>query len=177
MKAVMLSIRPEWCEKILSGQKTVEIRKTRPKLETPFKCYIYMTRGCASYPVTLSGVPYICHDCGGQHVIAEFTCDTIITDKTFGHDAMLNAAACMEEAEAAEYSSGKVLYGWHISDLRVYEEPKKSREFKKPCDENGCANCKNKIGTSIYGLPMCNQKNLAINVPPQSWCYVEEVEG
>lgn len=39
-KAVLLSIRPEWCEKILSGEKTVEIRKTRPKLEPPFKCYI-----------------------------------------------------------------------------------------------------------------------------------------
>ena len=42
-KAVLLSIRPEWCEKILSGEKTVEIRKTRPKLEPPFKCYIYCT--------------------------------------------------------------------------------------------------------------------------------------
>ena len=42
-KAVLLSIRPEWCEKILGGEKTVEIRKTRPKLEPPFKCYIYCT--------------------------------------------------------------------------------------------------------------------------------------
>ena len=42
-KAVMLSIRPKWCEKIASGKKTIEVRKTRPKLETPFKCYIYCT--------------------------------------------------------------------------------------------------------------------------------------
>ena len=44
MKAVMISIRPEWCEKIARGKKTVEVRKTKPKLETPFKCYIYCTK-------------------------------------------------------------------------------------------------------------------------------------
>lgn len=35
-KSVLISIRPEWVEKILSGEKTLEVRKTRPKLETPF---------------------------------------------------------------------------------------------------------------------------------------------
>ena len=39
-KAVMISIRPKWCEKICSGEKTIEVRKTRPKLQPPFKCYI-----------------------------------------------------------------------------------------------------------------------------------------
>jgi hypothetical protein len=39
-KAVLISIRPEWCEKIINGQKTIEVRKTRPKMDTPFKCYI-----------------------------------------------------------------------------------------------------------------------------------------
>ena len=44
-KAVLISIRPKWCEKIASGEKTIEVRKTRPKLQTPFKCYIYCTQG------------------------------------------------------------------------------------------------------------------------------------
>lgn len=43
MKAVLLSIRPNWCKLIWSGMKTVEVRKSRPKLETPFKAYIYCT--------------------------------------------------------------------------------------------------------------------------------------
>ena len=43
MKAILLSIRPEWCDLIIRGQKTIEVRKTRPKLETPFKVYIYCT--------------------------------------------------------------------------------------------------------------------------------------
>lgn len=31
-KAVLISIRPEWVEKILAGEKTLEIRKNRPKV-------------------------------------------------------------------------------------------------------------------------------------------------
>ena len=43
-KAVLISIKPKWCELIASGKKTVEVRKTNPKLDTPFKCYIYCTK-------------------------------------------------------------------------------------------------------------------------------------
>lgn len=45
MKAVLISIQPKWCELIASGKKRIEVRKTRPKIETPFKCYIYCTKG------------------------------------------------------------------------------------------------------------------------------------
>lgn len=48
-KSVMLSVRPERCEKICCGEKTIEVRKTRPKLQTPFKCYIYCTVEMAGY--------------------------------------------------------------------------------------------------------------------------------
>ena len=51
MKAVLISIKPNWCKLIWSGMKTVEVRKTRPKLETPFKVYIYCTG---------AGVPFAC---------------------------------------------------------------------------------------------------------------------
>ena len=44
MKAVLISIKPKWCELIAQGKKTVEVRKTKPKLETPFKVYIYATK-------------------------------------------------------------------------------------------------------------------------------------
>lgn len=39
-KAVLLSIKPEWCYEIANGYKTMEIRKDCPNLDTPFKCYI-----------------------------------------------------------------------------------------------------------------------------------------
>lgn len=45
--AVLLSIRPEWCQKIFRGEKTMEIRKNFPKdfQGQPFKCFIYCTKG------------------------------------------------------------------------------------------------------------------------------------
>lgn len=45
--AVLLSIRPEWCQKIFRGEKTMEIRKSFPKdfQGQPFKCFIYCTKG------------------------------------------------------------------------------------------------------------------------------------
>ena len=45
MKSVLISIKPKWCELIANGEKTIEVRKTKPKLETPFKCYIYCAKG------------------------------------------------------------------------------------------------------------------------------------
>ena len=50
MKSVLISIKPKWCELIASGKKTVEVRKTRPKIETPFKVYIYETQGRTETP-------------------------------------------------------------------------------------------------------------------------------
>ena len=76
-KAVLISIRPEWVSKILTGEKTLEIRKTRPKLGTPFTCYIYCTKGNLSYPVE-NGM--VCHNSGGMVAIGEFVCDDIIED-------------------------------------------------------------------------------------------------
>lgn len=44
MNAVLISTKPRWCAKIANGEKPLEVRKTRPKIETPFKCYIYQTK-------------------------------------------------------------------------------------------------------------------------------------
>lgn len=41
MKSIMISIKPEWVAKILNGDKTIEIRKIKPKCELPCKVYIY----------------------------------------------------------------------------------------------------------------------------------------
>ncbi|MDO5845101.1 MAG: ASCH domain-containing protein [Methanocorpusculum sp.] len=71
-KAVMLSIRPKWCELIASGKKTIEVRKTRPKMDTPFKCYIYQTRGKWIYKLLERLGLY------QGKVIGEFVCDGIL---------------------------------------------------------------------------------------------------
>lgn len=73
MKAILLSIRPEWCDLIIRGQKTIEVRKTRPKLETPFKVYIY----CTGHDGWVMKSPKAGVQKMDSRVIGEFTCDKI----------------------------------------------------------------------------------------------------
>lgn len=47
----MISIKSQWVEKILNGEKTIEIRKTMPKCELPCKVYIYCTNGYMLYDI------------------------------------------------------------------------------------------------------------------------------
>jgi predicted transcriptional regulator len=182
VKAVMISIQPKWCELIVSGKKTVEVRKTRPKLETPFKCYIYMTKGFASYPVTINGYPYVCHNNGGMQVIGEFVCDQIYkidaySDSTFvnGYEAgffWTGDDSCLTYFEMDGYLKGKDGYGWHISDLVIYDNPKELGEFYtfKKC--NSC-NGGYKPSACVYDEDCIVPSQ--ITRPPQSWCYVKEM--
>ena len=119
-KAVLISIKPRWCDLIMDGKKTVEIRTSRPKINTPFKCYIYCT---------LSGPKEKWNDKRGK-VIGEFVCDNIIEDWTVGHNAALYMdAACLSVGEAAAYCTQFPMYGWHISDLKIYDTPKELDKF------------------------------------------------
>lgn len=191
-KAVMLSIRPKWCEKIASGEKTIEVRKTRPKLETPFKVYIYCTLGKhLAFMQSQTGANLIaCMDVtaaipvggaiGNGKVIGEFTCDRIdeYDDDTifsFRHEdyACWNDfdldRACMHPEDFQNYADGKWLYGWHISDLRIYDAPRELSEFQRAT--NPCDSCHAEYTWKCTG---CKKLSGDIKRPPQSWCYVEE---
>lgn len=93
-KAVLISIKPKWCELIANGEKTIEVRKTKPKLKPPFKCYIYCTKstqsdqlwvlsenerkenfGLSAICANLNATAEICHANG--KVIGEFVCNKI----------------------------------------------------------------------------------------------------
>ncbi len=150
-KAVLISIRPEWCEKIINGRKTIEVRKTRPKITPPFKCYIYK--------------------CGSGKVIGEFLCDQIIEDRTYGHNEKFYRAACMSAYDAAAYAMQSPMYGWHISNLKIYDHPREMSSFRGACKNDwwceSCAMYSERSGT-------CRNAGLQITRPPQSWRYVEE---
>ena len=176
----MLSIRPKWCEKIASGEKTIEVRKTRPKLETPFKCYIYETRGY----VEKDGIRVF--RLGGR-VIGEFTCDRIykidkdstgFLFKAGGLSVYKRAAeekcdlrVAMTDDELHGYLGHSQGYGWHISDLRIYYTPKELSEFKTLCrvDADCCA-------CPYYNYTKMECDGRGIVRPPQSWCYVEAMK-
>ena len=105
-KAVMLSIRPKWVEKIANGEKTIEVRKTKPKLEAPFKCYIYCT--LPKYPHE----DFIATDYprpqfyGGGKVIGEFTCDRIYKIDKDSTDFLFKAGGLSVYKQAAEEKCG-----------------------------------------------------------------------
>jgi predicted transcriptional regulator len=176
MKSVLISIRPEWVKKILSGEKTVEVRKTAPKIATPFKCYIYCTKGNLSYK-TPGGM--ICHNNGGMVVVGEFICDritrlfNICTDDwerlmgdTHEWHKQLVEQACLSEAELKDYAEGKACYAWHISDLKIYDKPKALSEFKQYYR-------KCKFEHAVRECWLCH--GCQMDRPPQSWSYVEGV--
>lgn len=168
-KAVMLSIRPKWCVKIASGEKTIEVRKNRPKLDTPFKCYIYCTQ---------SGVAL---GAWGKHgkVIGEFTCDRIDrlapANEPYGiydidDDYVLQT--CLENGALWDYGHGTPLFGYHISDLKIYDKPRKLREFKKSNRDCFYAD----LGLAKRDCPDCKNSGCFLERPPQSWCYVEAMK-
>lgn len=163
-KAVLISIRPKWCELIANGAKTVEVRKSRPKLHTPFKCYIYCTKD--RHLTFCRGKRYCYADdhthnafditCNGT-IIGEFTCDRIYGLAPLNHAPDdVEQQACLTREEIVRYLKG-VGYGWHISDLKIYDKPLNLSEFTGLRD------------TRFGAEPV------EITRPPQSWCYVEEL--
>lgn len=172
MQAVLISIQPKWCELIASGKKTVEVRKTAPKLEPPFKCYIYCTK--KKKPDEYGNIIFykdpngICVDKDGDGcsplltgmIVGEFVCDgaECFTTNYYTMDRpqtlRIARAACFGLHELTEYEGNALcLYGWHISNLVIYDDPKPLSDFvveRYPC--------------------LARLKR-----PPQSWCYVEEV--
>lgn len=181
-KAVLISIRPEWVDKILSGEKTLEVRKTRPKLEAPFKVYIYCTAGKLIYEVN-NGM--MCNISGGKLVVGEFTCNkttNLFSNSRFwlNEDDVLQA--CLSAAEIRKYADGaNGLYGWHISDLKIYDQPKDLNEFWLPpelyCEKERCGGCPYDQVADVNGEYSfdCEWKR-PLTRPPQSWCYVEELQ-
>lgn len=159
MKSVLIAIRPKWVEKITSGEKTIEVRKTAPK-EVPFKAYIYCCKGNNGYEWL-----YRVDDNGrgkaqSWHgkVIGDFICDKV-DEYHYDHcdgvdiddDTILETAIDREDINI--YAKGKTLYGWHISDLKIYDKPRNLSEFGK-------------VG---FG------HKVPLKRPPQSWMHVEDL--
>lgn len=189
-KAVMISIRPKWCEKICSGEKTIEVRKTRPKLQTPFKCYIYCTMDHPYISVSCGELDKLNYRtntvgrCNGK-VIGEFICDRIYELETRspggsyfvkgeGQPTTNDVArqSCLSLRDMHEYLQAGKGYGWHISKLKIYDTPKELIKFHtwKKC--KSCSKSGYESTACIYDencmIPA------AITKAPQNWCYVEE---
>lgn len=172
-RAILISIRPEWVNKIVTGKKTVEIRKTKPNLETPFKCYIYETQGKSDTPWIDEDGHMIFRGCG--KVVGEFVCDRItgITLESMPHPELagwteywyeweeddLKLKSCLTYNQIDEYLNRKEGYAWHITNAHIfYPRPVELSEF---------------TGVRASGTWLERYK---IRRAPQSWCYVEELQ-
>ena len=206
MKSVLISIRPKWCELIASGEKKVAMRKTRPNIQTPFKCYIYCTK---RKMVTCSEVN------GNGKVIGEFICDKLtyvearIDDN--GEKHLANANFLLRKSFLSEKQMFDYLYKadrktgggwvWHISNLKIYDKQRELSEFwayneklhkRYDSEEDFC--CYN--DTNEYGEALTDCGDAYNNIlncyrcweewsgwchnvtrPPQSWCYVDELQN
>ena len=151
-RAVLMSIKPKWCKLVEESKKTIEVRKSSPKLETPFKCYIYQTKGgkVGTGLFTADG-EIMGRSVKNGTVIGEFVCDSIrsfdVPYPAFQNrmDKTILEQSCLSYNELHMYAYHDALYSWHISDLVIYDKPKE-----------------------LYNL-------WHLKRPPQSWCYVEEV--
>ena len=195
MESVMISIRPKWCELIANGKKIIEVRKSTPKLDTPFKCYIYETKARSDIPTFVDEDGHVIYTGRGQ-VIGEFVCDKVkdFSQWEYDYGALLRhidlyAGTNGDYRFLHEYLKGKKRgYGWHISDLKIYDKPKELHEFVT-VDKEAIRQCKHR-SQSYYSFTttgyikngfICNEKDdwcfgckrKPLYRPPQSWCYVE----
>ena len=161
-RAVMLSIKPKYCELIASGKKIFELRKNKPKLQPPFKCYIYCTKegykgkylhtsnqhgkllfwhnpNDTTITVQPEEYDYTAYACGGK-VVGEFVCDKIVPVSVYYSDSNAPIANkefsffCLTDKEIMDYlGNGVQGWGWQISDLKIYDKPKTLEDFRKPC--------------------------------------------
>jgi hypothetical protein len=137
--------------------------------------------------------------CGGHiangKVIGEFVCRNIdeydpiqahsgaiywLDDRSFENTGFENLE------DLCEYGNGKRLYGWNISDLVIYDQPKELSEFIVPsnigcCNDGKCRGCRwfdRGNGFNVEddcNAPFCTDEYKPLRKAPQSWCYVEEV--
>lgn len=185
-KSIIISIKPEWVEKILNGKKTIEIRKSIPKCELPIDVYIYCTKG---KPFLMVGrndnKTYL--DNGGEEsvyspnhnyigngkIVAKFT-----LNKVSGTIFLDEEKTCLTFDEFLDYADGSNTYAWHIENLQIFGKPMELSEFYKGnyeqiidhlqtvgCDSVYCPHL-NDEGCDIMYCP-----SLKIKKAPQSWCY------
>ncbi|MBO5408918.1 MAG: hypothetical protein J6A61_05950 [Clostridia bacterium] len=89
--------------------------------------------------------------------------------------------AHLSDKEIMDYlGNGKQGWGWHISDLVIYDKPKELSEFFIYCGDNPtkCEGCE----AHYYSNTECGKEDYCCSVieghrplkrPPQSWCYAD----
>lgn len=185
MKSVMITIPPKQCGSIVRGEQTIVVKKTRPKLPTPFVAYIYCPKN-GSFMIQSKTNPAKQTNriqAYGGKVIGEFVCDDIGEFYVFENSTVQYwnylqlEKTCLTYDEIANYiGKNKYGYSWHISNLVIYDKPRELSDFYRECEESKCDDCPHlhfeNTPYSYEGWCVLDEK-IPITRPPQSWCYIE----
>lgn len=176
---ILASLKPYYYYLIGEKIKTLEIRKSDLK-NLPQDILFYMSKDKKSF----AKIPKKFQEKYRKHfgkVGIEFICKDVILlefQKFTLYDTYINLEKylkemCLSSRQVFEYGRGKTLYGWHISNLKVYDEPKELSEFwgRKNCLAADTVECWNCFATC---LEINGRHYRPLSRPPQSWCYVEE---
>ena len=169
MKAVMISIRKEHNEKIFSGVKKWEGRKTVPAI---VKIWNTMQNDC-DYKPSATDVKFYVYEpksgggCG--KVVGEFKCDFAQSFmRFFAAWTWIAEALCVDIDFVHKYFSKEYVYMIRVCNPVKYDTPKDIDDFRVPCIKD-CKKCSKYVDKGGFGI--CHQ---LLERPPQSWCYVEE---
>ena len=190
-KAVIASLKPYFYYFVGEGIKKIEVRKSEPKADDwNRETYFYMSKDEKSF----AKIPKEYQDKYRKHfgkVGLKFMCDRIdeifpcaygtgvdIWSEFFISTERFCKKSCLTEQEIANYMGGKSGYGWHISDLKIYDKPKELSEFRTICEGIKCDGCEyyyveNNESMGLFKDCLCGCEK-PIKRPPQSWCYCEE---
>lgn len=180
MKAILMSIRPEWVVKILNGEKTIEIRKKFPKDYVGW-VYIYCTKNSFLFQTRngkwVSKGDHFYESYNPIHyegkVVARFWVDKVgnFSKEIFGtyeepftydQDDLLKKS-CLTEKELDIYLQGKNGKAIHITKLEIFDKPKEIKEFGRVVLELRFFN-----GGGYY-----EEEKYPLTRAPQSYCFIE----
>lgn len=86
---------------------------------------------------------------------------------------VMSAPITISQDEMFDYICvGNYGYGWHISDLKIYDKPKELSEFYIPCKEKSCRECDAEREYDVCAVG----RRKPITRPPQSYMFVEELK-
>lgn len=171
---ILASIKPYYYYLIGEGKKKIEVRKSALK-NLPQDIVFYMSKDEKSF----AKIPKEFQEKYRKHfgkVGLRVVCNKVEEAPTsFISPETVNMAisACIDVNKMCDYGKGKTLYGWHISDLKIYDKPKKVSEFFKRCptkEKGDCLSC-DCLADNDYGGVCTNN----LTRPPQSYMWVEEL--
>lgn len=197
---ILASIKPYYYYLIAEGIKKIEVRKSALKNLSQDIAF-YMSKDERSF----AKIPKEFQEKYRKHfgkVGMRVVCDKVyeynfhegltafnsmgLPSRTYGSYLIFAddyKSMCLSYDEVKNYGKGKPIYGWHISDLKIYDKPKELSEFRKPLDSVYCSYFKDyceegcvSFGSTDY---VCNDYwnwERGLIRPPQSWQYVEEIE-